>query len=141
LDRPSQPARTFAPKSKTSDLVSAVGTMLGHRGGGATKQMASSRRKTGRRGFLHSVSIQQVPHLHPLRAQIRLVLDGRLDDERHALEDVDAEAAQLLDLDWVVRQQANLLDAEVVEDARGIAIVAEVGGEAEVLVRLDCVET
>src|SRR5215210_7727022 len=30
--------------------------MLGHRGGGATKQMASSRRKTGRSGFFHSLS-------------------------------------------------------------------------------------
>ena len=33
-------------------------TMLGHRGGGATKQMASYRRKTGHRGFFHSLSAQ-----------------------------------------------------------------------------------
>src|SRR5213082_3361245 len=31
-------------------------TMLVHRGGGATKQTALSRRKTGRRGFLYSLS-------------------------------------------------------------------------------------
>ena len=58
----------------------------------------------------------------PLKYGYSLV--GRLDDQRHALEDVDAEAAQLVDLDRVVRQQAKLLHAEVVEDARGIAIVA-----------------
>ncbi len=39
----------------TSDARRADESMRGHRGGGATKQMASSRRKTGRSGFFHSL--------------------------------------------------------------------------------------
>jgi hypothetical protein len=46
----------FASETR-SDASCADEAMLGHRRGGAARQMASSRRKTGRHGFFHSLSV------------------------------------------------------------------------------------
>src|SRR5713226_5188337 len=59
------------------------------------------------------------------------------DLERDALDDLEAEAFDGDVLGGVVRHQTDLADAEVAEDLRAGAVVADVGGEAELLVRLD----
>ena len=57
--------------------------------------------------------------------------------QRHALDDLHLEARQAGDLARVVGEQLELADAEVVEDLRTDAVVAQVGGKAEPLVGLD----
>ena len=65
----------------------------------------------------------------------------RRDHDRHTLDDFESIPLEPLDLAGVVRHEADLADAEVDEDLRAFAIVAEIWREAERDVRLDRVQT
>ena len=62
---------------------------------------------------------------------------ARADLERDALDDLEAVAGEADELARVVREEAHLADAEVVQDLRADPVVAEVGREAEFEVRVD----
>ena len=72
-----------------------------------------------------------------LVVEVLVVVRADADQQRHLLDDVEAELAQLADLVGVVREQAHLLDAEIGEDAGGRRVVARVGGQAEREVGVD----
>ena len=57
--------------------------------------------------------------------------------QRYALGDLQPEAPEAHDLGQVVGQKPDTREAEVLEDLGPDAVVAEVGGEAELLVGLD----
>ena len=72
-----------------------------------------------------------------LRAQILGVLVVRRLHDRHALAEAKAVALEADHLARVVRDRPDRFEAEVEEDLRADAVVAEIGLEAELLVRLD----
>ena len=59
------------------------------------------------------------------------------DSERHALDDLEAEALEAAVLGRVVGHQPHRGDAEVDEDLRADAVLAAVDGQAEVEVGVD----
>ena len=81
--------------------------------------------------------VQKVSHLDFLNAQIALVELVRLDDERHALDDLEVLALKSRALGGVVRHEADARQAEIGKDLCANAVVAEVGREAQFDVRLD----
>src|SRR5207248_11175191 len=91
----------------------------------------------GTYGTNGSDEFEDVAELLLLRLKVLSRLVGWRDLERHALDDGQAEAFDGDVLGGVVRHQADLADAEVAKDLRAGAVVADVGGEAELLVRLD----
>src|SRR5262245_5484014 len=84
--------------------------------------------------------MKNVPELLLLGAEILEVLLVRLHLEGYALDDGEPVALDPGALAGVVRDDAHLADAEVVEDLGAHAVVAQVRGEAEPLVRLHRVE-
>ncbi len=84
--------------------------------------------------------MENVPELLLLGAQVVQVVLVGLDLERHALDDLEAVALDARALPRVVGDEADLPDAEIGEDLGADAVVAQVGGEAELLVGLDGVE-
>jgi hypothetical protein len=81
-----------------------------------------------------------VAELVALGGQVALVVlvGGHL--QGHALGDLQTVAAHRVVLAGVVREQAHLAHAEVAQDLRAHAVVADVGGQAQGLVRVDRVE-
>src|SRR5262245_50673109 len=84
--------------------------------------------------------VKNVPELLLLGPEILEVLLVGLDLEGHALDDGEPVALDAGTLARVVRDDAHLAHAEVVEDLGADAVVAQVRGEAESLVRLHGVE-
>src|SRR2546430_2162145 len=68
------------------------------------------------------------------------IASRRRDLERHALDDLQPETVEGDVLRRVVRHQPHLPDAEIAKDLTADSVVADVGGEAELLVRGDGVE-
>src|SRR5262249_35806455 len=85
--------------------------------------------------------MEDVAELLLLGAEILEILLVRLDLERHALDDLQTVALDAGALAGVVRDDAHLAHAEVAQDLRADAVVAEIRREAEPLVGLDRVET
>ena len=69
-----------------------------------------------------------------------MVVGADADDQRHLLDDVETEFAQLRGLLGVVREQADLRDAEIAEDAGRSRILARISRQAEGEIRVDRVE-
>jgi hypothetical protein len=78
-----------------------------------------------------------VAHLVALRAEVGAVVVGGGDLDGELLDDLEAVAGDGVDLLGVVGEEAHLADAEVEEDLRAGAVLAEVGGQAELEVGLD----
>jgi len=81
--------------------------------------------------------LQQMPELVALGAQVGVARLGGRDLERHALHDLEAVAGEADVLVGIVGHQAHPAHAEVAQDLGADAVVALVGGKAELLVRLD----
>src|SRR5690606_41311501 len=75
-----------------------------------------------------------------LRAEVALVVRVRRADERQPPDDLDAVLAQRADLLRVVREQRDPLDAELLEQHGRDVVIALVGKEAEMPIRIDGVE-
>src|ERR1051326_3755930 len=88
-----------------------------------------------------SYQFKDVSKLLLLRFEVLARRLRRRDLERNALDDLEAEALDGDVLRGIVRHQANLADAQVAEDLRAGAVVADVGCEAELRIRLDRVVT
>src|SRR5687768_7908203 len=78
-----------------------------------------------------------MPELLLLRFEILSRRRRRSNLERHTGHDLQAEAFDRDVLRRVVRQQLDLADAEVAEDLGTGTVVADVGSEAELRIRLD----
>ena len=84
--------------------------------------------------------MKDVSELFFLGAQIvEIVLVG-FDLERHPLDDLDAVATDARALARVVREDPDLLNAEIGENLGADAVVAKVRAEAELMIRLDGIE-
>src|SRR5688572_21733437 len=81
--------------------------------------------------------LENMPQLLLLRLEILPRRQGRGDLERDAGDDLQAEAFDGHELRGVVGHQADLADAEVTENLGAGSVVADVGGEAELRVRLN----
>src|SRR5450759_1436947 len=79
--------------------------------------------------------------LRLFRPQVRDVLARRRRDQRDPFDDLEAVALDDLALARVVRHQAHALDTEIEKDQRADAVLAGVGGKAELEIRLDGVAT
>src|SRR6056297_3071156 len=86
------------------------------------------------------LDLQDVSELLLLGPQVFQVVGVGHDLERSTLDDLDPAAADPGPLAGIVGEQADLTDSEIGEDLRAHAIVAEIGREAELEVRLDRVE-
>ena len=84
--------------------------------------------------------VKLVSELIPLGGQIPAVLVVRDDLDRHLLDDGEPEPVDAGELLRVVREDADRRQPEVGEDLVPDPVVARVGGEAELEVRLDGVE-
>src|SRR2546428_9046 len=84
---------------------------------------------------------KEMPELVALRAQVLPVGVVGRDLDRHALGDVQAVALQPDDLLRVVREQPEVLHAQIHEDLGADPVVAQIGLEAERRVSLDRVFT
>ena len=84
--------------------------------------------------------VKPVAELIPLGGQIPAVLVVRGDLDRHLLDDREPEAVDAGELLRVVREDADRRQPEVGEDLVADPVVARVGREAELEVRLDRVE-
>src|SRR5215211_1964711 len=84
--------------------------------------------------------LEDVVELLALRLQVAFVVSVRFDLDRDALRDLEPEPSQSHDLRKVVGNQADALQAEVLEDLGPDPVVSQVRGEAEPLVRLYGVE-
>ena len=78
-----------------------------------------------------------MPHLLAFGVEVMLVVLARLDHDGHAFVDREPVAVDADDLHRVVREQAEVLDAEVEQNLRADAVFAEVGRESEADVGLD----
>src|SRR5215210_1897121 len=87
-----------------------------------------------------ALDVEQVPHPGSLRFEVLAVGVGRLRHDRHALDDLEAEAVDAGPLGRVVGQQADVPQAEVDQDLGADAVVAEVRREAQVHVGVDRVQ-
>src|SRR5215467_6521004 len=81
--------------------------------------------------------VEQVPHPVPLGAQIAHVLVVYADRHRLAAADLEAVPFQPGPLSRVVREQPHAADTEVVQDLRAGAVVARIGRQPEIQVRVD----
>ena len=112
-------------------------------GPGAATEAASvvndsgGRRSTHALGLAADAEVEEVTHLLLLGPQVRDVLRVRRDLERHPLDDLEPEALEAAVLRRVVGHHPHRGDPEVDEDLRPDAVLARVGREAELLVRLD----
>src|SRR5712691_11993597 len=84
-----------------------------------------------------SYEFQNVPELLLLGLEILLGPMRRRDLERDALDDLEAEAFDGDIFRRIVRHQPYLADAEVAKNLGAGAVVADVGGEAELRIGLD----
>src|SRR6476661_4786714 len=84
--------------------------------------------------------VEQVSEFILLRLEVMQVILVRSDLDRHALDDAQSVTLQPDHLARVVCQQADVAHAEVVEDLGADTVLAQVGGVAEALVRLDGVQ-
>src|SRR5829696_3132611 len=82
-------------------------------------------------------SLQEVAHALALGPQVGDVLGVRLGLQRHALDDLEAEALEATVLGRVVGHVAQRGDAEVDEDLGADAVLPVVDGEAELDVGVD----
>src|SRR6266851_10097938 len=85
-------------------------------------------------------ALQKVSELVFLGLQVALVVGIGFDADRDALDDLQTESFESVDLLGVVRQQPDLPHAEVVDDLAADAVVPFVWRVAEGLVRLDGIE-
>src|ERR1700684_3439179 len=81
-----------------------------------------------------------MPEFFLLGAQIPDIAGMRLDFERHP-RDRNAIAPEALNLVRIVGEQAHLADAEVADDLRADAVVAQVLLETQLQIGLDRIET
>src|SRR5690348_912394 len=79
---------------------------------------------------------EQVPELVALRAQVAGVLGVLRLDDGYALLDAQPVALEADHLARIVGDRSDGLQPEVEQDLRADAVVAQVGGEAELLVGL-----
>src|SRR5262249_8058455 len=90
---------------------------------------------------LQVLVMKTVSELSPLGGQIPAILALRRNLDRHLLHDGEAEAVDAGQLLRVVREDADRREAEVGEDLVADPVVARIGWEAGVGVRLDGVRT
>src|SRR4051794_10442912 len=100
--------------------------------------LSADRRAAPPGGSTHLV--EQVAELVLLGLQVAAVVEVGRDLDGHALDDAQAVAVDADDLLGVVGEDAQLADAQVVEDLGADAVVPQVGAEAEAVVGLDGVE-
>src|SRR5579859_1584610 len=86
-------------------------------------------------------SLQKVSELVFLRLEVALVVRVGLNADGNALDNLEPEPFQPIDLFRVVGHQTNLAHAKVVQDLAANAVVALVGGMPQRLVRLDRVKS
>src|SRR5262252_1953291 len=79
---------------------------------------------------------QEVAELALLRREVAAILLGARRADRHALLHAETVALEAHDLARIVGHRTDRLEAEVEEDLRADAVVAEVGLEAERFVGL-----
>ena len=104
----------------------------------ARRRAAASRRDVGRAGLgLRLDDVEQVTHPVALGAQVAEVLGRHVAGQRHPAGDLQAVALEPGALGRVVGQQPHRVHAEVDQDLRAGAVVAGVGGQAEVEVGVD----
>src|SRR5688572_522150 len=108
-------------------------------GGTISKVLAMKSSFDSRRTLsaIPSHHLQEVPHLVLLRLQVLARPVRRVDLEGNALDDLEPVSSDRDVLGRVVRHQTHLADAEVAEDLRADAVVADVGRESEFLVGRD----
>ena len=84
--------------------------------------------------------MQFVAHAMSFGTKIRLIIFIRFYLYRHILHYLEAEAVKARTLSGVIGDEAHLLDAYLAEDLGTYAIVALIGGIAEVYVGINSVE-
>ena len=84
--------------------------------------------------------MEPMAELVALGLEVAAVLGVRRHLDRHLLDHLEAEALDAGDLLRVVREDADRREPEVGEDLRADPVLARVGREAELEVRLDRVE-
>ena len=87
-----------------------------------------------------TLGFEQVPELLSLGRQIVGVVSARVHHQRHPFFHLQAIAAEAGDLTRVVGEQPQPVDAEVGEDLRTNAVVAQISRESEPLIGFNGVE-
>ena len=87
------------------------------------------------------VEMELVAHLFFLGAQIKTVDVVGLDFDRHAFHDLETVSGNARNLARVVREESHFLHAEVCQNLGARTVLAQVGLEPKVEVRLDRVHT
>src|SRR6185312_15420336 len=138
---PRSPRTTRPPASPRRDRTAAPAAP-------ACRGRAAARRSRsfGRLRFvvgevLQILVVQAVTELSPLGGQIRPVLLAGDDLDRYLFDDRQTEAVDARQLLRVVGEDADRRQTEVGEDLVADPVVARIGREAELDVRLDRVET
>src|SRR5262245_40192446 len=139
--QPVRPRRTPSRRRRVTWLLNRPHTM-------ATRLPlpAPSRSGSGARSSRASlpiyrlVVVEEVAHAVALGRQVALVVGVGLDDERHAVDDLEAEALEAAVLRRVVGEEPHRRHAEVDGDLGADTVLAAVGGEAELEVGIDGVE-
>src|SRR5215469_3354403 len=85
--------------------------------------------------------VEEMAKLLLLHPEIAGVVVMEIGDKRHATEQLQAVAFEAGDLARIVRDDPHLSDAQIVEDLRSDAVLAFVGRQPELEVRLDGVCT
>ena len=75
--------------------------------------------------------VEQMPELVLLRLQVVLIVLVGRNLDRHAFDDAQAVTVEADDLTRVVREKANVADAQVDKDLRPDTVMTQVGCEAE----------
>ena len=87
------------------------------------------------------VEMELVAHLFFLGAQVKTVDVVGLDFDRHAFHDFETVSGNARNLARVVREESHFLHAEVCQNLGARAVLAQVGLEPEVQIRLNRVHT
>src|SRR5438477_8031030 len=87
------------------------------------------------------VASKFVAEFGSFRFKVFLVVRRRLGSDRQLLDDLQAEPFEADDFLRIVREQPDAAQAEVAQNLRAKAVLAQVGLEAELLVGLDGVES
>ena len=83
------------------------------------------------------VEMELVAHLFFLGAQIKTVDVVGLDFDRHAFHDLETVGGNARNLARIVREESHFLHAEVCQNLSARTVLAQVGLEPKVEVRLD----
>src|SRR5205823_4970773 len=130
-----QPSNGSSASSSESDGSSTSGSR-GSTGGASSSRCGYSVTRLAPQVLV----METMSELIPLGGQIATVLVVRRNLDRHLLDDGEAEAVDARQLLRVVREDADRREAEVGEDLVADPVVARVGGEAELGIRLHGVE-